>query len=56
MFGRGTVEGNEEEIVREKAGNRWLKPVVGGDLPRDYLNPCHRNKDFDPSNIFLVII
>jgi hypothetical protein len=33
MFGKGTVEGKEEEKVQEKAGNRWLKPFVGGDLP-----------------------
>jgi len=33
MFGKGTVEGNGEEKVQEKAGNSWLKPVVGGDLP-----------------------
>jgi len=32
MFGKGTVEGNEEEKVQEKAGNCWLKSVVGGDL------------------------
>jgi hypothetical protein len=33
MFGKGTVEGNEEEKVQEKAGNRWLKPVVGAIYP-----------------------
>jgi hypothetical protein len=35
MFEKGTVEGNEEKKVKDKAGtsNCWLKPVVGGDLP-----------------------
>jgi len=32
MFGKSTAEGNEEEKVEEKAGNCWLRPVVGGDL------------------------
>ena len=56
MFVKGTVEGNEEEKLKEKAGNCLLQPFVGAIHPEDYLKPCHRNKDFDPSNRFLVII
>jgi hypothetical protein len=33
MFGEGKVEGNEEKKVKGRAGNCWLNPVVGGDLP-----------------------